>query len=245
MKNYKLTISYDGGRYQGWQRLKGVDNTIQGRLEATLSRILGEEVEVIGSGRTDAGTHALGQVANFHTASPLTAEEILAQLRRYLPEDIGIESCEEVDGRFHSRYLAKEKTYIYRVWNSDRPCVFQRRYVYQLEAELDENAMKAACEVFLGRQDFAAFCANKRMKKSTVRTIYQCGFRREGEELIFTFRGDGFLYNQVRIMVGTILEAGMGRLTTKEIQEILATGRREQAGYTVPAKGLCLMEVQY
>ena len=245
MKNFKLILSYDGGRYQGWQRLKGVDNTIQGKLENTLSRILGETVEVIGSGRTDAGTHALGQVANFHTSARITAQEVLEQLRRYLPEDIGIESCCEVDDRFHSRYLAKEKTYVYRVWNSAAPCVFRRRYVYQLDAALDERVMRLVCPVFVGQHDFAAFCSVKGKKKSTVRTVYRCDFRREGEELIFTFRGDGFLYNQVRIMVGTILEAGMGRITVEEIQELLRTGQRAQAGFTVPAKGLCLMEVRF
>ena len=141
MRNLRLEISYDGTRYRGWQRLPGVENTIQGKLEQTLSRILDEEIEISGSGRTEAGAQALGQVATVHCRSAMPTEEILCQLRRYLPEDIGIYSCSEASERFHARLNAKDKTYRYRIWNSDAPCVFDRRYVAALPEKLDLSAM--------------------------------------------------------------------------------------------------------
>ena len=245
MRNIRLELCYDGSRYKGWQRLPGEPMTIQGKLEQALERILGQPVQVVGSGRTDAGAHALGQVANFHTDSALACGGILAALRRYMPEDIGIYSCSEAPFRFHSRLNAVRKTYRYRVWNSEMPCVFDRRYVYVLPAELDLSAMERAVEAVLGTHDFSAFCSNKHYKKSTVRTIFDFSVRRAGEELIFTVTGDGFLYNMVRILVGTLLEIGMGRLDPGALPRLLEGGSRGEAGYTVPAKGLCLMEVCY
>ena len=244
MRNIRLHICYDGTRYKGWQRLSGVDNTIQGKLEQTLSRILGEEIEISGSGRTDAGAHAKGQVANFHCESQMSCQEILSQLRRYLPDDIGIESCQEASPRFHARLNCTSKTYQYRIWNSERPCVFQRRYVYVMPDVLDVQKMQQAAEYFLGEHDFSAFCANKKMKKSTVRCIESITITREGEELILTFTGDGFLYNMVRIMVGTLIEVGQNIRKADSIP-LLFGGKREDAGYLVPAQGLCLMEVNY
>lgn len=244
MRNIRLRICYDGTRYKGWQRLSGVDNTIQGKLEQTLSRILGEEIEISGSGRTDAGAHAKGQVANFHCESQMSCQEILSQLQRYLPDDIGIESCQEASPRFHARLNCTSKTYQYRIWNSERPCVFQRRYVYVMPDVLDVQKMQQAAEYFLGQHDFSAFCANKKMKKSTVRCIESIAITREGEELILTFTGDGFLYNMVRIMVGTLIEVGQNIRKADSIP-LLFGGKREDAGYLVPAQGLCLMEVNY
>ena len=145
MRTILVRLCYDGTRYKGWQRLKGEENTLQGKLETALSRILEEPIEVSGSGRTDAGAHALGQVASFHCENPMDCGEISARLRRYLPEDMGIYSCEEAAPRFHARLNAKEKTYCYRVWNGPEPCVFERRYVYRLEESLDMAAMEAAC----------------------------------------------------------------------------------------------------
>ena len=243
-RNIRLHICYDGTRYKGWQRLPGVDNTIQGKLEQTLSRILGEEIEISGSGRTDAGAHAKGQVANFHCESKMPCQEILSQLRRYLPEDIGIESCQEASPRFHARLNCKSKTYRYRIWNSEKPCVFDRRFVYVIPEQLDIGKMQEAAEHFVGEHDFSAFCANKKMKKSTVRCIESVTITREGEELIMTFTGDGFLYNMVRIMVGTLLEVGLRKRETDSIPTLFG-GKREEAGYLVPAQGLCLMEVNY
>ena len=244
MRNIRLTICYDGARYKGWQRLNGVENTIQGKLEQTLSKLLGEQIEISGSGRTDAGAHAVGQVANFHCESQMSCEEILSGLRRYLPEDIGIESCQEAGPRFHARLNCKSKTYRYRIWNSDKPCVFQRRFVYVMPEALDEDKMRLAAKYLLGEHDFSAFCANKKMKKSTVRRIDDITITREGEELVLSFTGDGFLYNMVRIMVGTLIEVGLGKRSVESVSRLFGE-KREEAGYLVPAQGLCLMEVTY
>ena len=244
MRNLRLDICYDGTRYRGWQRLGDSDNTIQGKLEAALSRILGETVEVSGSGRTDAGAHARGQVVSFHCESTMPCDEILSQLRRYLPEDIGIYSCREVHDRFHARLNAKTKTYCYRIWNSDAPCVFERRFVYCLPDRLDVAKMEAAARCFMGEHDFSAFCANKKMKKSTVRRIDALRIDRVGEELCVTVTGNGFLYNMVRILVGTLIEVGRGEREADTIPALFGA-KREEAGYLVPASGLCLMEVTY
>ena len=243
-RNIRLIICYDGTRYKGWQRLNGTGNTIQGKLEQTLSRLLGESIDISGSGRTDAGAHAIGQVANFHCESTMPCEEILSGLRRYLPEDIGIESCEETSDRFHARLNCKSKTYRYRIWNSEEPCVFQRQFVYVMPEKLDVEQMRSATRYLLGEHDFSAFCANKNMKKSTVRRIDSIQITREGEELVLTFTGNGFLYNMVRIMVGTLLEVGRGERKVDSIPALFGA-KREEAGYLVPAQGLCLMEVSY
>ena len=244
MRNLRLDICYDGTRYRGWQRLKGVDNTIQGKLEQTLSRILGEEVEIHGSGRTDAGAHAMGQVANFHCESEMPCDEILQQLRRYLPEDIGIYSCRELSDRFHARLNAKSKTYRYRIWNSCEPCVFDRRFVWVEPGNVDVDKMRQAANHFIGEHDFSAFCANKKMKKSTVRRVDRVEIQQVGPELRFEFSGNGFLYNMVRIMVGTLMEVGQGTREVDSVAELFGK-RREDAGFLVPASGLCLMEVEY
>ena len=244
MRNIKLQISYDGTRYKGWQRLPGVENTIQGKIEQTLSRILEEEIEISGSGRTDAGAHALCQIANFHCQSEMPCDEILSQLRRYLPEDIGIESCQEVAPRFHARLNCATKTYCYRIWNSQKPCVFDRRYVYVLTEKLDVVRMEEAAGYLLGEHDFSAFCANKKMKKSTVRRVDSIEIKRDGNQIVFSFTGNGFLYNMVRIMVGTLLEVGLNKREPNTIPALFGA-RRELAGSLVPAQGLCLTEVTY
>ena len=244
MRNIRLDLCYDGTRYNGWQRQKVHDNTIQGKIETALSRILEETIEISASGRTDTGVHARGQVANFHTESRMDCEEILEQLRRYLPEDIGVYSCREVSPRFHSRLNALEKTYQYRVWNSEMPCVFDRRFVAEFPEELDVDAMQEAALLLLGTHDFSAFCANKKMKKSTVRTIKAFTVESVGEEIRFTVTGNGFLHNMVRILVGTLIEVGRGERNLESIPELFG-GKREQAGFLAPGKGLCLMEVRY
>lgn len=244
MRNLRLDLCYDGTRYKGWQRLSQGDNTIQAKLEQALSRILDEPVEVTGSGRTDAGTHALGQVANVHCHSTMPCQEILSQLRRYLPEDIGIYSCKNVSERFHARLNAKTKTYRYRIWNSEQPCVFHRKYVCVDSRYFDVEAMQAAAQLFLGTHDFSAFCTNKNVKKSTVRTIHSFSVEHIGEELVFTVNGNGFLHNMVRILVGTLVEVGTGERSAETIPALYG-GKRENAGVTMPSCGLCLMEVTY
>ena len=244
MRNLRLDICYDGTRYRGWQRLPGESNTIQGKIEQTLSKILDEPIEISGSGRTDAGVHAIGQVASFRCENPMPPEQILQQLRRYLPEDIGIYSCREVSLRFHARYNAREKTYLYRIWNSSDPCVFQRKYVTVVEDTLDLPAMERAAALLVGEHDFSAFCGNPKMKKSTVRNLRSIEIRREDCELRLRFTGDGFLYNMMRLLAGTLMEAGRGERKPSEIPALF-DGQRADAGFLAPAQGLCLMEVTY
>lgn len=245
MKNFKMVLTYDGSRYKGWQRLGGTEHTIQGKLETVLQRLTGQSVEVIGSGRTDAGVHALGQVANFHTDTAMTAEELLTALRTYLPEDIGVLSLVETDTRFHSRLSAVKKTYRYRIWNSDAPCVFERKYLWKISLLLDLAAMRQAAEHFLGEHDFLAFCSNKHFKKSSLRTVECIDIREEDGAVLLDFTGNGFLYNMVRIMTGTLVEVGLGQRSADSIPQILASRKRENAGAMAPAQGLFLMEVEY
>lgn len=244
MRNLRLDLCYDGTRYRGWQRLPGKDDTIQGKLETALSRILGEPIEVTGSGRTDAGVHARRQVANFHCESTMPGDEILTALRRYLPEDIGIYSCRDVSPRFHARLNAKEKTYLYRIWNSQEPCVFERRYVAVMPGTLDLEAMEKAAGLLCGEHDFSAFCANAKMKKSTVRFLRSIVISRHGSELRLRFTGNGFLYNMVRILVGTLVEVGRGEREAGSIPDLFGA-KRTEAGFLAPAQGLCLEEVSY
>lgn len=244
MRNLRLDICYDGTRYRGWQRLPGKDDTIQGKLETALTRILGEPIEISGSGRTDAGVHARGQVANFHCSSTMSASKILEELRRYLPEDIGIYSCKEVSERFHARLNAREKTYRYRIWNSELPCVFERRFAAVMPEKLDLDAMNRAARHLLGEHDFSAFCGNTKMKKSTVRNIRSLTAERNGEEIHITVTGDGFLHNMVRIIVGTLVEVGRGERTADSIPDLFG-GKRAEAGFLAPPQGLCLQEVFY
>ena len=244
MRNLRLDICYDGTRYRGWQRLPDREDTIQGKLETALSRILGEPIEISGSGRTDAGVHAKGQVASFHCESPMPPAEILANLRRYLPEDIGIYSCREVSPRFHARLNAREKTYVYRIWNSEAPCVFERRFVTAMPERLDVEAMNRAGALLVGRHDFSAFCGNPKMKKSTVRELTALTVTRQGEEIVLRFTGNGFLYNMVRILTGTLVEAGRQQRSPESVTELFGA-KRAQAGFLAPAQGLCLEEVVY
>lgn len=244
MRNLRLDICYDGTRYRGWQRLPGKDDTIQGKLETVLSRVLGETIEISGSGRTDAGVHARGQVANFHCENPMPVWEILENLRKYLPEDIGIYNCKEVSPRFHARLNAKEKTYRYRIWNSETPCVFDRRFAAVMPEHLDLGAMEQAAQMLLGEHDFSAFCGNAKMKKSTVRYIRSLMIERQGEEVHITVTGNGFLHNMVRILVGTLVEVGRGERTADSIPELFG-GKRAAAGFLAPPQGLCLQEVYY
>lgn len=245
MRNFRMLLAYDGTRYRGWQRLPGREDTIQGKIETALSRILAQPVEISGSGRTDAGAHALGQVASFHAHTDMAPEAICAELRRYLPEDIGVLEVSEASPRFHARLNAVKKTYVYRVWNSDLPNVFERRFVHQMPEPLDCAAMERAAADLLGTHDFLAFCSNKHLKKSSVRTLDALEIRRIGGEIRFTVTGNGFLYNMVRILVGTLLEVGMHARPADSMPAILESRLRENACVTVPAKGLFLKEVFY
>lgn len=245
--NYRFLIQYEGSRYSGWQKLGGKEQTIQGKLEAVLERLTGEPVAVIGSGRTDAGVHAKGQVANAHFATQLSEKEILQYLNTYLPEDIAVLEVTRVSDDFHSRYHAVEKCYLYRVSVSEVPDVFNRRFVYDYgkEPALDPEAMRKAAEYLVGEHDFQSFCGRKMKKKSPVREIFSIEIEEAEGEIRFCYRGNGFLYHMIRIMTGTLLEVGAGKRRPEEIAGILASGDRKNAGETVPAKGLTLLWVSY
>lgn len=245
MRNFRLDLCYDGSRRAGWQKQKNTDNTIQQKLETLLSRLLDQPVELAASGRTDAGVHARRQVCSFRAETELPTDIMLTELRKYLPEDIGALALEEAPPRFHARLNCKEKCYVYRIHTGDAPCVFERKYVYACPAALDLKAMKRAARALCGTHDFAAFCTAGGKKKSTVRTLKSVDFVREGDELRIFFTGDGFLYNMVRILTGTLLEVGLGQRPAEEMAEILASKERARAGFTAPARGLTLWDVRY
>ena len=245
MPNFKLTLCYDGTRYNGWQKQGNTPKTIQEKLETVLSQILCQKVELAGSGRTDAGVHARAQVASFRADTMKACPDILAELASRLPEDIGAVSLEAAAPRFHARLSCTAKVYVYRVWNSGLPNVFERRYMTAVAQMLDLDAMREAAARLIGTHDFSAFCANRHMKKSAVRTLGSLPVERLGEEVRFTLQGDGFLYNMARIITGTLLEVGLGRLRPEDMDGILASLDRGQAGPTAPAQGLILWEVRY
>lgn len=245
MKNYKMLLQYDGTRYKGWQVQKSTDMTIQGKLESVLSQLAETPVEVIGSGRTDAGVHAKGQVANFHIDERFSKEEIWDNLNRYLPGDIAVISLEEAQERFHSRYHAVEKTYRYVIHTSPIPNVFERKFRYTYTEPLDVELMRKAAEELLGEHDFAAFCGNKKMKKSTVRNLIRIEITEKSDCIVIDYAGDGFLQNMVRILTGTLIETGRGERPWNSIKQLLETKDRSQAGFTVPPSGLMLMKVYY
>lgn len=253
MRNYKVILQYEGTRYQGWQRQASTDNTIQGKLETLLTRMVQEEkkrevppVQVDGAGRTDAGVHALAQTANFHLDTEKTPEQIRDYMNFYLPEDIAVLSCKEAPERFHSRLNARGKRYEYRVWNDAKvKPVFERRFVSWMPEDLELEAMRRAAGYLTGTHDFKSFTSAKRSKKSTVRTLTRIDITRSGQELRLSFEGDGFLYHMVRILTGTLLETGRGERKPEEMKAVLEAGTREAAGALAPACGLTLMEVKY
>ncbi|MBE5890703.1 MAG: tRNA pseudouridine(38-40) synthase TruA [Lachnospiraceae bacterium] len=244
MENYKMIIQYDGTRYSGWQAQKDTPDTIQGKIENVLSYLFEQPIEISGSGRTDAGVHALGQVANFH-APKRDTQEILSYLNAHLPKDIAVLSVSEVDERFHSRLSATGKTYFYRIHTGTVSNVFERKFMYDYPLPLDVNRMKKAASYLIGTHDFKSFCGNKRMKKSTVRTISAIEFEEKPDELIISFTGNGFLMNMVRILTGTLIEIGDGRRDPDSVPEVLHALDRDAAGYTAPPQGLFLKEVYY
>ena len=243
--NYRLDIQYDGTRYGGWQKQKDTDNTIQGKIEEVLTRMTGEPVAIHGAGRTDAGVHAKGQVANAIFTTEKNCEEICDYLNRYLPEDIEILRVSQAAQRFHSRLNAKEKVYQYRIATGSHKNVFERKYQCPLHENLDVQAMKTAAGLLEGTHDFKSFCSNKKMKKSSVRTIYKIEIEKLPQEIRITYTGDGFLYNMVRILTGTLIEVGRGDRKPEEMTDIIESCDRGRAGFTAPARGLTMLEVRY
>ncbi len=244
-QNYKMILSYDGSRYYGWEHQPNTELTIQGKLETVLSRLTGEEVTVIGAGRTDAGVHARGMCANVLLDTALSEEEIRAYMNRYLPEDISINELKRCGDRFHARFKASGKTYRYSCWYGEQKPVFERKYVRVLEQKPDIGKMKAAAAYLIGEHDYKSFCGNSKMKKSTVRKIDSIDITENGSYIRFYFHGTGFLQNQVRIMTGTLLEIGFGKRSPESMQEILEKKDRKAAGFTAEPQGLCLMKVDY
>lgn len=251
MNSYKCITAYEGTRYNGWQRQGNTANTIQEKLEETLSKMLGEPIEIAGSGRTDAGVHALKQVFHFHCNQKILGypaySSFLSEINNYLPKDIRILSIETCSERFHARLNAVQKTYQYRIDTSPYGNLFLRNATHHIPQALDISAIKKGARYLLGTHDFKSFCSNKRMKKSSVRTIYDIKIEEDSENhlLFFTFTGDGFLYNMVRILSGTLIEIGLGIRTPEEIPAILTGCNRGLAGHTAPAKGLFLLSVAY
>lgn len=245
MKNIKLTIEYDGKKYLGWQRLGDSDKTIQGKIEKVLANMLGEEVEITGSGRTDAGTHAEGQVANFKAQTEMSPSQMQMVLNNQLPNDIIIKDVALVPERFHARYHATSKTYRYQVWNQEVPTALQRHYSHHVPDKLDINAIKEGAKLMVGTHDFIGFSSLKKTKKSTVRTITELEVTVVKGIVAFRITGDGFLYNMVRIIVGTLIDIGLGNMQVADITQILENKIRAEAGKTLPAEGLFLEEVVY
>ncbi len=243
MRNYKMTIAYDGSRYKGWQRQNLTNLTIQAILERTVEQVVGYPVEIDGSGRTDAGVHANGQVANMKVAG-LLDENFVEELNCLLPEDICVKEMELVPGNFHSRYSAKAKKYKYCIDMRKKPCVFTRRYTYHFTKELNLEAMEQAAEYLKGTHDFTAFTDNKD-EKSKVRTIYEIKIAQNGTRLELGFYGTGFLYHMVRILTGTLLEVGCGEKSLENVKRALEQKEQEMAGFLVPARGLFLEKVYY
>jgi tRNA pseudouridine38-40 synthase len=252
-RNFHLVLAYDGTDFKGWQRLGAGDGarragrSVQGELERVLSELLGEPMEVVGAGRTDAGVHAEGQSASFHAFSDIGCDELKAGLNARFPSDLACRSCAEVDGRFHARLHAREKTYRYRILASEEPDPFLARYSLHVRDHLDLEAMRAAGRRLVGERDFRALSNAK--GEDTVRRLDELrveSTRHFGGELVdLSFVGPGFLYNQVRIMAGALLEAGRGALDLRRIDSILEGRDRSAAPGALAARGLCLVEVRY
>lgn len=244
MKRVKLTVAYDGTDYCGWQvQPNGI--TIEEVLNRKLSEMTGEQITVIGASRTDSGVHARGNVAVFDTSSPIPAERMAYALNRKLPEDIVIVRSEEVPLDWHPRYQDCMKTYEYHIWNAEVPDPIRRHTTYHVSYQLDIEKMRKAAQYLVGEHDFVSFCSIHKNVKTTVRTIYDLTIEKNGGELVFRIRGSGFLYNMVRIIVGTLLRVGRGFYTPEQVKEILEAKNRDAAGVTAPPQGLVLTEIRY
>lgn len=245
MRNIKIIIEYDGSRYKGWQKQTKDVNTVQGRIEDVLNEIMGEEIQLIGCGRTDAGVHALNYTANFHTNSTINNDDLLIYLNDKLPDDIGVKSIKNASERFHSRYNILSKTYLYKINNSLYNNVFGRKYIHNVREHLNLEKMRECSEIFIGTHDFQSFTTLKSKTKSTVRTINYININEINNTVEIEINGNGFLWNMVRIILGTLIEAGKGNLSKDDIVDIIKAKKRSDAGPMVPAKGLFLKDVEY
>lgn len=244
MKRVRLIVAYDGTNYHGWQ-VQDNGITIEAELNRCLTELLGEEIQVIGASRTDAGVHALGNVAVFDTESRMPAEKVSYALNQRLPEDIRIQKSEEVPADWHPRYCASRKTYEYRIYRGEFPMPVKRLYSYFTYRALDVKQMRAAAEYLVGEHDFKSFCQTGAQVESTVRTIYTLELEEQGPDLVIRVCGNGFLYNMVRILAGTLMEAGQGKRTPESMADVLAAKNRSAAGPTAPACGLTLVKYEF
>lgn len=240
-----MIIQYDGTRYKGWQKQNKDINTVQGKLENIINSMTKEEVTLVGCGRTDAGVHALNYTANFHTNSNMKIEEMFKYINDNLPEDIAILSLKDASERFHARYNILSKTYMYRINNSGVKNIFDRKYVHNIEEKLNLEKMIQCSQVLIGTHDFQSFTTLKSKTKSTVRTINYINIEEKNNIIEIEVNGNGFLWNMVRIILGTLIEAGKGRINPTEVEKILIAKNRAQAGPMVPAKALFLKYVEY
>ena len=244
MRHIKLIIEYDGRGFNGWQKQPNKLN-IQGEIERAIKEVTGEEVELNASGRTDAGVHAISQVANFKTESNIDINKIPLALNSKLKKSIIIKKAEEVDLNFHARYNAKGKKYRYIINNSLVGSAIYRDLEYNFPIKLDVEKMKHSAKYFEGEHDFKAFRSSGTSNKNSVREIYKVEIKEENERIILEFTGNGFLYNMVRIMVGTLMDVGLGKIKPESIKDIIDSKERTKAGKTAPAQGLYLVEVYY
>lgn len=244
MRNIKLTIQYDGTNYSGWQSQKN-SIAIQDLVARALKKLLGESIKVTGASRTDAGVHAAGQVANFKSGTKLTLLNIKEGLNRYLPNDIVVIKIQSVDMDFHSQYCAKSKLYRYTIYTNNTVTPFKRNYTVKTKFKLDLSKMRKEARALLGRHDFSSFQSTNSERQSTIRRIYRLDVVKKGRFIYFYIEADGFLYNMVRTIVGTLVNAGRGRLKEGSLKKIIKAKTRSAAGPTMPGKGLCLMKVRY
>ncbi|MDO4463297.1 MAG: tRNA pseudouridine(38-40) synthase TruA [Bacillota bacterium] len=244
MKRVKLVVAYDGTAYHGWQIQPGA-RTIEGELNRTLSELLQEKIQVIGASRTDSGVHALCNVAVFDTDTRIPAEKLSYALNQRLPEDIRIQSSCEVGTDFHPRHCDSRKTYEYRILNREFPLPTRRLYSYFTYVPLDVSRMEKAASYLVGEHDFKSFCATAAVVETTVRTLYEATVVRENDEIVIRVCGNGFLYNMVRIIAGTLMEVGRGNLEPERMKEILEAKDRTMAGPTAPACGLTLVKYDF
>ena len=245
MRNIKMILEYDGTRFKGWQKQTDDINTLQGKLEDVLSKMVGEEVQIIGCGRTDSGVHALNYTANFHTENKMHVNEMSKYLYDNLPDDIAVKYIKDASERFHSRYNILSKTYVYRINNSGIKNVFDRKYIHNIGEKLNLDDMKSCVAVLIGNHDFQSFTTLKTKTKSTMRTINFINIMENGSIIEIEINGNGFLWNMVRIILGTLIEAGKGNIKQTDVENILNAKKRSEAGPMAPAKALFLKDVEY
>lgn len=249
MRNIKLTIEYDGTDFNGWQIQSPARRTVQGEIEKTLQKILKKKIRIYGSGRTDSGVHALGQTANFTTASNIACDALCRALNTNLSKDISILKVEEASLTFHAQFDAKRKTYRYTILNRHEPCAINRRFRTHIPYKLNIHAMREASKYLVGRHDFSSFVASdpakRGQKQSSIRRVYLSQIKKRGNLIIFEIEANGFLYKMVRNIIGTLIEIGSKKYSASNMKEILKAKNRAEAGNTAPPQGLCLHNVRY